>query len=80
MSQKDIEVNAEASFLTVLKLKGGYQGSAKNVSQEFRENSQIYTSYYGGKSNLMKVISFIIIKFSFYDSIFQKIILGKRLG
>ena len=55
MSEKDIAVNAEASFLTVVKLKGGYKGDNQNVSQEFSKNTHIYTSYYGGKSNLMKV-------------------------
>ena len=58
MSEKEIEVNAEASFLSVVKLKGGYKGEAKNISQDFVQNSQIYTSYYGGKSNLMKVFLF----------------------
>lgn len=55
LSEKEIAVNAEASFLTVVKLKGGYNGEDKNVSQEFAKNSHVYTSYYGGKSNLMKV-------------------------
>lgn len=63
MSEKEIGVNAEASFLSIVKLKGGYKGEAKNVSQEFIQNSRIYTSFYGGKTNLMKVNSIKLSSF-----------------
>jgi hypothetical protein len=54
MSEQEIKVNAEASFLTLVKLNGGYSGENKKVSEEFVKNTQTDASYYGGKSNLMK--------------------------
>ncbi|CAG2172914.1 unnamed protein product, partial [Oppiella nova] len=54
MSEKDIKVNAEASFLSVVKIKGGYSGEDKNVTQEFKQNSEVFTAFYGGKANLLK--------------------------
>ncbi|XP_054155501.1 perivitellin-2 67 kDa subunit-like [Oppia nitens] len=54
MSEKDLKVNAEASFLSVVKLKGGYTKDVQNVSRQFAQSAEVMTAFYGGKANLMR--------------------------
>jgi len=53
MKDNQIQAQADATFLSLIKVHGGYTGTTAVVSEDFKKNSHIHEAYYGGDANLM---------------------------
>jgi hypothetical protein len=52
MTDQEISLNVEATFLGILKAHGAYDGDVAKVSELFKQNSQHSERYFGGMANL----------------------------
>ncbi|RWS10239.1 perivitellin-2 67 kDa subunit-like protein, partial [Dinothrombium tinctorium] len=53
MNGRQIELNAKAAYMEILKAKGGFSGNTTRMSADFSSKTDISARFYGGSANLL---------------------------